>query len=113
MLERLGGTQASIDELMHETGVAVAEQLLMLSVQELGKAKQCGRNVGHVPDDPGLWSEFDLPANIRTLRPTFSLIVAVRPRLEPTGRCRHSGAPCRRARRRRPPFVEHRLARGA
>ena len=48
MLELLEGAQASIDELMHDAAVAVVEQLLMLSAQELAGAKQRGRNGGDV-----------------------------------------------------------------
>jgi putative transposase len=48
MLELLEGAQASIDELMHETAVAVVEQLLMLSAQELAGTKQRGRAGGDV-----------------------------------------------------------------
>jgi putative transposase len=48
MLELLEGAQASIDELMHETAVAVVEQLLVLSAQELAGAKQRGRDGGDV-----------------------------------------------------------------
>jgi putative transposase len=48
MLELLEGAQASLDELMHETAVAVVEQLLMLSAQELAGAKQRGRDGGDV-----------------------------------------------------------------
>ena len=48
MLELLEGAQASIDELMHETAVAVVEQLLVLSAQELAGAKQRGREGGAV-----------------------------------------------------------------
>src|ERR1700716_2354542 len=48
MLELLEGAQASIDELMHETAVAVVEQLLVLSAQELAGAKQRGREGGGV-----------------------------------------------------------------
>lgn len=50
MLELLEGAQASIDELMHETAVALVEQLLVLSAQELAGAKQRGRDGG-----PVLW----------------------------------------------------------
>jgi putative transposase len=50
MLELLEDAQASIDELMHEAAVAVVEQLLMLSAQELAGAKQRGRAGG-----PVLW----------------------------------------------------------
>lgn len=50
MLELLEGAQASIDELMHETAVALVEQLLVLSAQELAGAKQRGRAGG-----PVLW----------------------------------------------------------
>jgi transposase-like protein len=50
MLELLEGAQASIDELMHETAVALVEQLLVLSAQELAGAKQRGREGG-----PVLW----------------------------------------------------------
>lgn len=48
MLELLEGAQASIDELMHETAVALVEQLLVLSAQELAGAKQRGREGGSV-----------------------------------------------------------------
>lgn len=48
MLELLEGAQASIDELMHETAVALVEQLLVLSAQELAGAKQRGRDGGSV-----------------------------------------------------------------
>jgi transposase-like protein len=48
MLELLEGAQASIDELMHETAVALVEQLLVLSAQELAGAKQRGREGGAV-----------------------------------------------------------------
>ena len=48
MLELLEGAKASIDELMHETAVAVVEQLLVLSAQELAGAKQRGRDGGAV-----------------------------------------------------------------
>ena len=48
MLELLEGAQASIDELMHDAAVAVVEQLLMLSAQELAGAKQRGRDAGSV-----------------------------------------------------------------
>ena len=48
MLELLEGAQSSIDELMHETAVAVVEQLLVLSAQELAGAKQRGREGGAV-----------------------------------------------------------------
>ena len=48
MLELLEDAQASIDELMHETAVALVEQLLVLSAQELAGAKQRGRNGGSV-----------------------------------------------------------------
>src|SRR3979411_3301027 len=48
MLELLEGDEASIDELMHETAVAVVEQLLVLSAQELAGAKQRGREGGAV-----------------------------------------------------------------
>jgi hypothetical protein len=41
-------TQASIDELMHDAAVAVIEQLLVLSAQELAGAKQRGRDGGLV-----------------------------------------------------------------
>jgi len=50
MLELLEGAQASIDELMHDAAVAVVEQLLVLSAQELAGAKQRGRDGG-----PVLW----------------------------------------------------------
>ena len=50
MLELIEGAQASIDELMHETAVALVEQLLVLSAQELAGAKQRGRDGG-----PVLW----------------------------------------------------------
>jgi transposase-like protein len=50
MLELLEGAQASIDELMHETAVALVEQLLVLSAQELAGAKQRVRAGG-----PVLW----------------------------------------------------------
>ena len=50
MLELLEGAQASIDELMHESAVALVEQLLVLSAQELAGAKQRGRAGG-----PVLW----------------------------------------------------------
>ena len=50
MLELLEGAQASIDELMHETAVALVEQLLVLSAEELAGAKQRGREGG-----PVLW----------------------------------------------------------
>jgi len=50
MLELLEGAQASIDELMHETAVALVEQLLVLSAQELAGLKQRGRDGG-----PVLW----------------------------------------------------------
>jgi putative transposase len=50
MLELLEGAQASIGELMHETAVALIEQLLVLSAQELAGAKQRGRDGG-----PVLW----------------------------------------------------------
>jgi transposase-like protein len=50
MLELLEGAQASIDELMHDTAVALVEQLLVLSAQELAGAKQRGRDGG-----PVLW----------------------------------------------------------
>ena len=50
MLELLEGAKASIDELMHETAVALVEQLLVLSAQELAGAKQRGRDGG-----PVLW----------------------------------------------------------
>jgi hypothetical protein len=73
MLERLEGAQASIDELMYETGVAVVEQLLVLSAQELAGAKQRGRNVGHVPDDLGLRAEFDLPAHHTDIAPDLAV----------------------------------------
>ena len=48
MLELLEGAQASIDELMHETAVAVVEQLLVLSAEELAGAKRRGREGGSV-----------------------------------------------------------------
>ncbi len=50
MLELLEGAQASIDELMHDAAVAVVEQLLVLSAQELAGAKRRGRD-----DGPVLW----------------------------------------------------------
>ena len=50
MLELLEGAQASIDDLMHDAAVAVVEQLLALSAQELAGAKQRGRDGG-----PVLW----------------------------------------------------------
>lgn len=50
MLELLEGAQASIDELMHDAAVAVVEQLLLLSAQELAGVKQRGRDGG-----PVLW----------------------------------------------------------
>jgi hypothetical protein len=48
MLELLEGAQASIDELMHETAVALIEQLLVLSAQELAGEKARGREGGSV-----------------------------------------------------------------
>lgn len=48
MLELLEGAQSSIDELMHETAVALVEQLVVLSAQELAGAKQRGREGGSV-----------------------------------------------------------------
>jgi transposase-like protein len=48
MLELIEGAQASIDELMHETAVALVEQLLVLSAQELAGTKQRGREAGAV-----------------------------------------------------------------
>jgi len=48
MLELLEGAQASIDELMHDTALALVEQLLVLSAQELAGAKQRGRDGGDV-----------------------------------------------------------------
>jgi putative transposase len=48
MLELIEGAQASIDELMHETAVAMVEQLLMLSAQELAGVKRRGREGGAV-----------------------------------------------------------------
>ena len=48
MLELLEGAQASIDELMHDAAVALVEQLLVLSAQELAGAKQRGRERGTV-----------------------------------------------------------------
>lgn len=50
MLELLEGAKASIDELMHDSAVALVEQLLVLSAQELAGAKQRGRDAG-----PVLW----------------------------------------------------------
>ena len=50
MLELLEGAKASIDELMHDSAVALIEQLLVLSAQELAGAKQRGRDAG-----PVLW----------------------------------------------------------
>lgn len=50
ILELIEGAQASIDELMHETAVALVEQLLVLSAEELAGAKQRGRDGG-----PVLW----------------------------------------------------------
>lgn len=40
MFELLEGARVSIDELMHETAVAVVEQLLVLLAQDLAGAKQ-------------------------------------------------------------------------
>lgn len=48
MLELLEGAQASIDELRHQTAVAVVEQLLVLSAQELAGVKQRGLAGGSV-----------------------------------------------------------------
>ena len=48
MLELIEGAQASIDELMHETAVALVEQLLVLSAQELAGTKLRGREAGAV-----------------------------------------------------------------
>jgi len=48
MLELLEGAQASIDELMHDTAVALIEQLLVLSAQELAGVKQRGCDGGDV-----------------------------------------------------------------
>jgi putative transposase len=48
MLELLEGAKASIDELMHDSAVALVEQLLALSAQELAGAKQRGRDAGAV-----------------------------------------------------------------
>ena len=48
MLELLEGAKASIDELMHDSAVALVEQLLVLSAQELAGAKQRGRSHGNV-----------------------------------------------------------------
>ena len=48
MLELLEGAKASIDELMHDSAVALVEQLLVLSAQELAGAKQRGRDGGAV-----------------------------------------------------------------
>ena len=48
MLELLEGAKASIDELMHDSAVALVEQLLVLSAQELAGAKQRGRADGAV-----------------------------------------------------------------
>jgi putative transposase len=48
MLELLEGAKASIDELMHESAVALVEQLLVLSAQELAGAKQRGCDAGAV-----------------------------------------------------------------
>ena len=50
MLELIEGAQASIDELMHDSAVALVEQLLVLSAQKLAGAKQRGRDGG-----PVLW----------------------------------------------------------
>ena len=50
LLELLEGAKASIDELMHDSAVALVEQLLVLSAQELAGAKQRGRDAG-----PVLW----------------------------------------------------------
>ena len=48
MLELLEGAKASIDELMHDSAVALVEQLLVLAAQELAGAKQRGRADGAV-----------------------------------------------------------------
>lgn len=50
MLELIESAQASIDELMHDSAVALVEQLLVLSAQKLAGAKQRGRDGG-----PVLW----------------------------------------------------------
>jgi putative transposase len=50
MLELIEDAQASIDELMHDSAVALVEQLLVLSAQKLAGAKQRGRDGG-----PVLW----------------------------------------------------------
>jgi len=50
ILELIEGAQASIDELMHETAVALVGQLLVLSAEERAGAKQRGRDGG-----PVLW----------------------------------------------------------
>jgi transposase-like protein len=48
MLELLEGAKASIDELMHDSAVALVEQLLVLSAQDLAGAKRRGREGGAV-----------------------------------------------------------------
>ena len=50
MLELIESAQASIDELMHDSAVALVEQLLVLSAQKVAGAKQRGRDGG-----PVLW----------------------------------------------------------
>ncbi len=50
MLELIESAQVSIDELMHDSAVALVEQLLVLSAQKVAGAKQRGRDGG-----PVLW----------------------------------------------------------
>jgi putative transposase len=48
MLELIENTQASIDELMHEAGRTLIEQILLLSAQEIAGEKQRGKAGGAV-----------------------------------------------------------------
>ncbi len=48
MLELLEGAKASIGELMHDSAVALVEQLLTLLAQEIAGVKQRDRDAGSV-----------------------------------------------------------------
>ena len=85
LLELLEGAQASIDELMHETAVALVEQLLVLSAQELAGAKQRGRDGG-----PVLWHG----AQAGVVALAERQLRVQRPRLGSSGQRRGRSADC-------------------
>jgi hypothetical protein len=106
MLELLEGAKASIDELTHDSAVALVEQLLVLSAQQLAGTKQRGRagsavlwhgflrGVGLVARSPAARAASAAERKARLRSPCAGVRPAARRRAHEQTRARHHGRSC-------------------